>query len=82
MQGAEAVYTYKDANGRSLYQVIRFPKKEFRRLRKGSNGEMPGAGSLLDQMGAAAAAAATAGSGKFSWHSGLPNPAPFLCWNQ
>jgi hypothetical protein len=39
MQGAEAVYTYKDANGRSLYQVIRFPKKEFRRLRKGSNGE-------------------------------------------
>ena len=39
MQDAEAVYTYKDANGRNLYQVIRFPKKEFRRLRKGSNGE-------------------------------------------
>ena len=39
MQDAEAVYTYKDANGRNLYQVVRFPKKEFRRLRKGSNGE-------------------------------------------
>ena len=39
MQGAEAVYEYKDANGRSLYQVIRFPGKEFRRLRKGTNGE-------------------------------------------
>ena len=32
MQGSEAVYEYKDANGRSLYQVIRFPGKEFRRL--------------------------------------------------
>ena len=39
MQGAEAVYEYKDANGRNLYQVIRFPGKEFRRLRKGTNGE-------------------------------------------
>ena len=39
MQGAEAIYTYKDANGRNLYKVVRFPGKEFRRLRTGPSGE-------------------------------------------